>query len=113
MTRHTVRLNQGAPVREIRPSHRGIRSTATVLLKPVALESTLERDVLALLSMDPNLADVSGQPVRIDVRDAGARARHYTPDVLVLDDAKLPQQVLYEIKYRTDLRVEWPRLDAP
>ena len=28
------------------------------------------------------------------------------PDVLVLYDTKRPQQVLYEIKYRADLRVE-------
>jgi len=106
MTQHTVRLNQGAPVRKIRAGHRGIRGTASALCKPVAFESTLERDFLALLSMDPNLADLREQPIRIDFRDVGGRARHYTSDVLVLYNAKLPQQVLYKIKYRADLRVE-------
>jgi len=56
--------------------------------------------------MDPNLADLREQPIRIDFRDVGGRARHYTSDVLVLYNAKLPQQVLYKIKYRADLRVE-------
>jgi hypothetical protein len=110
MTQPTSRLNPGAPVRKIRSGHRGIRGTASVLRKPVAFESALERDFLVLLSVDPNLAEVREQPVRIDFHDAVGRAHHYTPDFLVLYDAERPQQVLYEIKYRADLRAEWPRL---
>lgn len=110
MTQQTARLVPGRPVRAIRSGHRGIRGTASVLRKPVAFESALERDFLTLLALDPNLADVREQPVRIGYRGADGRARHYTPDFLVLYGGERPQQVLYEIKYRADLRAEWSRL---
>lgn len=89
-----------------------MRGTASVLRKPVAFESALERDFLVLLASDPNLGDVREQPLRIDFRDPAGRRTHYTPDFLVLYDGDHPQHVLYEIKYRADLRAEWPRLKA-
>ena len=110
MTQLMPRLGPVRPVRVIRSGHRGIRGTASVLRKPVAFESALERDFLILLASDPNLADVREQPMRIDFRDATGRATRYTPDFLALYDGERPQQVLYEVKYRADLRAEWPRL---
>lgn len=105
-----TRLPSGSPVRAIRSGHRGIRGTASVLRKSVAFESALERDFLVLLSFDADLADVREQPVRLDFRDPAGRATHYTPDFLVLYRGERPRQVLYEVKYRADLRAEWPRL---
>lgn len=108
-----TRLVSGGPVRRIRSGHRGIRGVAPVAGRQVAFESALERDFLALLAFDPLITDVHGQPVRIEFTDPlTGRARHYTPDVLASYDpaAGWPGQVLYEVKYRADLRVEWARL---
>ena len=53
---------------------------------PIALESALERDCPALLALDPNLADLREQPVRIDDHGDSSHARHHTPNFLVLHD---------------------------
>jgi hypothetical protein len=51
MTQLMSRLVPGRPVRL---GHRGIRSTASVLRKPVAFESARERDFHILLASDPS-----------------------------------------------------------
>ncbi|KAF0811947.1 hypothetical protein IGB42_03489 [Andreprevotia sp. IGB-42] len=52
------------------------------------------------------------QPIALDWKDDKGRARTYTPDVLAtLKLHGLPRRtVLYEVKYRSDLRDDWPDL---
>jgi hypothetical protein len=83
--------------------------------RSLAFESTLELDFLLLCEFDPNVASYEEQPVRIDYVDENRRARHYTPDALVTyrDDvipAKWLRPMLCEVKYRADLKNDWPVL---
>ena len=78
----------------------------------VAFESALERDLYLLLDFDPSVAHFEEQPVTIAYQDPVGVNRRYTPDVLVHYIATLRGQrdhpsVLYEIKYRDDLRTHW------
>src|SRR3989454_591139 len=78
----------------------------------VAFESALERDLYILLDFDPSVAHFEEQPVTIAYQDPVGVNRRYTPDVLVHYIPALrgqwdPRSVLYEIKYRDDLRTHW------
>lgn len=70
-------------------------------------ESALERDFVTLTAFSDAKATITAQPVTIRFEDEG-RSRRYTPDFLVRtsDD----RAILVEIKYRQDLRTQWPRL---
>lgn len=80
-------------------------------------ESSLERDFFVLLEFNPDVQRWDPQPVRLRVGETGS---YYTPDVLVSFYPKgrerKPRLVLYEIKYRDELRKKWaelkPRLKA-
>jgi hypothetical protein len=78
----------------------------------VAFESALERDLYILLDFDPSVAHFEEQPVTIAYQDPVGVHRTYTPDVLVhyIPELRGPgdhRSVLYEIKYRDDLRTHW------
>lgn len=80
-------------------------------------ESSLERDFFVLLEFNPDVQRWDPQPVRLRVEETG---RDYTPDVLVSfypkGSERQPRRVLYEVKYRDELRQKWaelkPRLKA-
>lgn len=83
----------------------------------VAFESALERDLYLLLDFDPSVAHFEEQPVTITYQDPVGVNRRYTPDVLVhyiptLRGQRDHRSVLYEIKYRDDLRTHWPEYRA-
>src|SRR5215831_15121657 len=83
----------------------------------VAFESALERDLYLLLDFDPSVAHFEEQPVTIAYQDPGGVKRRYTPDVLVhyipaLRGQRDHRSVLYEIKYRDDLRTHWQEYRA-
>lgn len=78
--------------------------------RQVAFESTLESDFLTILASDTSLTSVLEQPVRLEFTDATGRARHYTPDFLATYGRERSTAVLYEIKFRADLRANWSRL---
>ncbi|WP_407472493.1 TnsA endonuclease N-terminal domain-containing protein [Xanthomonas campestris] len=74
-------------------------------------ESSLERDFFALLEFSNDVAGWDPQPVRIPVPGG----RPYVPDVLVHwlgSDRSLAggRTVLYEVKYREELRRKWEEL---
>jgi hypothetical protein len=76
----------------------------------VSFESALERDFYVLLDFDPAVTDFEEQPVTIAYQDPVGARRTYTPDVLVhyRPEARWEHRpVLYEIKYRDDLRTHW------
>jgi len=89
---------------------RSMRGTVCLRGRQLPFESALERDFLLVLDADRNVRDVHGQPVRIRYEDDEGRSRHYTPDFLVEYDAGRRPQVLYEVKYRADLRAQWADL---
>ncbi|MBH1528782.1 TnsA endonuclease N-terminal domain-containing protein [Stenotrophomonas sepilia] len=74
-------------------------------------ESSLERDFFALLEFSNDVAGWDPQPVQIKVPSG----RPYVPDVLVHwlgPDRSLAggQRILYEVKYREELRRKWNEL---
>jgi hypothetical protein len=77
-----------------------------------AFESSLERDFFLLLDFDPAIECFEEQPVKITYHDSHGRRHTYTPDVLVRfrgdrSSTTVPTPVLYEVKYRDDLRQHW------
>lgn len=81
-------------------------------------ESSLERDVHLLTHWDYRVDWYQVQPVKIDYVEKGGKARHYTPDLLVMyskdflvpDTGKPKRPVLAEIKYREALAKDWKSL---
>lgn len=70
-------------------------------------ESALERDFALLVSFDDSGAVIVSQPTTIRF-DAADNRRRYTPDFSVKwSDGRFE---LVEVKYRADLRADWPRL---
>lgn len=79
---------------------------------PARFESSLERDFFVLLEFNVDVLRWDAQPIRLDV---GRGLAPYTPDVLVTyRDRAQPtdkvHHVLYEVKYREELRREWVKL---
>lgn len=74
---------------------------------PVEHESALERDFALLASFDDPGAVIVSQPTTIWFDSTDSR-RRYTPDFSVMwSDGRFE---LVEVKYRADLRADWPRL---
>lgn len=70
----------------------------------VGFESTLERDFYRLLEFDNNVRRYDVQPVTFNYCFKG-KVRKYTPDVLV--DYADQITILFEVKYRQDLKDNW------
>src|SRR5690606_11240914 len=71
----------------------------------VAFESSLERDFVMLQDFDPTVERVISQPICLTFIDEEGERRQYTPDYQVF--ARSGAVMLYEIKYRSDLREQW------
>lgn len=100
------------PVRKIPKNYRnvtGIASRSKATGKAM-FESTLERDFLNLLEFESFVASFEVQPVSIVWLDSDNRSRRYTPDVLVFFKGTPRKPVLYEVKYRSELKEKWPVL---
>src|SRR2546428_12505838 len=112
------------PVRTVPKNYRSLTGLVpnTRTQSMTAFESSLERDFLLLLDLDPDVEFYEEQPVKITYHDESGRPRIYTPDVLVryrIDplQASHTQPHLCEVKYRDDLRQYWagcrPKFPAP
>lgn len=102
------------PVRKIPKNYRNVTgiTAARKADGPAQFESTLERDFLTLLEFSPEVRQFEVQPVALSWQD-GARERRYTPDALVRfrhQHGTEPTPLLYEVKYRADLRADWAEL---
>ncbi len=102
------------PVRSVPKNYRNVTGIVASgkAEGPAQFESTLERDFLALLEFSPSVRRFEVQPVRLTWHD-GTRERRYTPDVLVFferRDGAEPTPLLYEVKYRDELRSRWQEL---
>ena len=75
-------------------------------------ESSLERDFYVLLEFDPYVTRWDPQPLRLQVAPG---LPSYVPDALVTHiprsgDASGEYRVLYEVKYREELKKQWSTL---
>lgn len=99
------------PVRKIPKNYRNVTGIAAHRKAEGAAmyESTLERDFIALLEFDPAVTGFEVQPIVVEWDDAEDRSRSYTPDVLatIKSANDQPCAILYEVKYRSDLRDDW------
>lgn len=71
-------------------------------------ESTLERDFITLLEFSSEVTYYDVQPITIEWADSLGKRRIYTPDVLVKYEGEKP--VLFEVKYRSDIKKDWTNL---
>ena len=99
------------PVRKIPKNYRNITGMAahSKSVGCAAYESSLERDFLSLLEFCPDVIRFEVQPVSIEWFDDSGKKHMYTPDVLVhYKPSRQPVTIiLYEVKYRSDLRNNW------
>ena len=94
--------------RKIRANYRSVGGqTHTESGAAVLGESTLEHDFVVWCDFYHSIRKIESQPVTIDYQHEG-RSRRYTPDFLVeFDDGRT---VVYEVKYRDELRDRWDEL---
>lgn len=95
------------PVRKIPIGNRAV--TGQHARSGARYESSLERDFFELMMADTQVADVEGQPVRINYINAQGKRRRYTPDALVRFKpdpltGEIRPSLLCEVKYREEFR---------
>lgn len=97
------------PVRTIPKNYRNVTGIAAVTKAEgkAQFESTLERDFLTLLEFDESVESFEVQPVKLEWLNSDGKARSYTPDVLAFYRTKDKKPVLYEVKYRSELKEKW------
>lgn len=85
------------PFRKVRPN---VRSVTGVYItrsgKPLEFESQLERDSYLMLDFEPDVDDITAQPLRIS---------NWVPDCKILSGDR---KFLVEIKYESELIAKWP-----
>lgn len=102
------------PIREIPKSYSNLtgKLASKRVNRMVSFESSLERDFFSILEFDCNVSSYEEQPVQISWTDRLGKARTYTPDCLVIykraHGAIKKEVVLYEVKYREDIFLNWP-----
>lgn len=112
------------PVRKIKAGYSNTTSSfhSIKLNREVNAESSLEVDFLFQLDHESNVVDFEEQPLTIQYTSPTGKLASYTPDALVY--YKIPQitdndsceqlftekTVLYEVKFREDLRKNWKKL---
>lgn len=98
------------PVRKIPPNYRSLTGRLALYSSRASAEheSLLERDFLLLCSLDPRIAAVEVQPVRLYYRDAAGRRWPYTPDAHVRfatdPSGRRPPDLWVEVKFRQEIR---------
>ena len=74
-------------------------------------ESSLERDLMMLMTREPNFDWFQSQPVEIEYEFPPGKIRHYTPDLLLNfspdSNEKVRKPELCEVKYKEDLEENW------
>ncbi|WP_288051901.1 TnsA endonuclease N-terminal domain-containing protein [Acidiphilium sp.] len=110
-------LSSAKPVRQIWSTSRGVTGRVAVSAdQSAAHESSLERDWLLCLALDRRVQRLLEQPFTMEYEHEG-KSRKYTPDLHVdYSDGRNQWSVIYEVKYRDDLRDSWeqyrPRVRA-
>ena len=99
------------PVRKIPKNYRNVTGIAahSKSVGSAAFESTLERDFLSLVEFSKDVTKFEVQPVSIEWFDTSGKRHTYVPDVLVhyKQSRHTKVVILYEVKYRSDLKENW------
>ena len=98
------------PIRKVPKSFRNVTGiiASSKAIGEARFESTLERDLLTLLDFDSQVISFEVQPISIPWKDAAGKPHTYTPDVHAIHVDQ--QNVIYEVKYRSELLEEWTTL---
>lgn len=113
-----ARLDARPSTRKLRTSRRSLTGRLVTADGEVAtFESSLERDWLMVLDLDPAVQSIEVQPFTL-LYEMGGVSSKYTPDVLArFDDSERDESVtVYEVKPADELRKNWamyrPRFKA-
>jgi hypothetical protein len=98
------------PIRKVPKSFRNVTGivASSKAIGEARFESTLERDLLTLLDFDSEVLTLEVQPISIPWIDSAGKPHTYTPDTHVI--FRNHQNVIYEVKYRSELLEEWQSL---
>lgn len=75
--------------------------------KSIAFESTLERDLITMMSFNDSVSDIIEQPITIEYINANDREVTYTPDFLI--HFKQPETTIFDTKRKSLLIEVKPR----
>lgn len=106
---NTIPQKLNMPARNIPKNYRNVTGIAAVTKAQgkAQFESTLERDFLTLLEFDESVESFEVQPVKLEWQNPEGKSRSYTPDVLTFHSAEDKKPILYEVKYRSELKEKW------
>ncbi|MCF6441043.1 TnsA endonuclease N-terminal domain-containing protein [Pseudoalteromonas luteoviolacea] len=98
------------PVRKIKPGYANLtaRVPSSKMIKMINAESSLERDLIALLEFDPKVVEYCEQPLSIPLPNG----RTYKPDFYVkyINPDGTEEVFIYEVKYRDELKKSFDTL---
>jgi len=104
-------MGSASPLYPVRKIQTNARSVTGEVAGFGQYESTLERDLMEILRFDPSVHQFTAQPLKIPYVAPDGTPGTYTPDGFVLFKQHLPKfPILYEVKYRADLRKDWRAL---
>ena len=92
--------------RKIKPTRRSVSGVISYKKKPLAYESTLERDFIIYHAFREDVKNITPQPVKIPFNKNG-RTYHYTPDYYVELDAKSGKSFIAEVKPKQEWQLNW------
>lgn len=102
------------PVRTIKPGYSNVTAdfASTKLDRMIHCESTLERDFALILEYDRQVNWYEEQPITIEYQLRNrSKSYTYTPDFFARRVVEGKEKsVLYEIKFRSDLKRNWGKL---
>lgn len=86
----------------------------------ISFESNLEQDLLYYLDFDSAVDSIEEQPLKLKYESKSGRLKSYVPDFKVMFNKKsevlnksFKGTVIYEVKYRKDLKKNWKKLIEP
>lgn len=93
--------------RKVKANYRSVTGYVSYKGKPIAYESTLERDFLIYQTFRKDVVDIVPQPIVIPFVKNG-RKYTYTPDFFVQpSEDSLEKPLLVEVKYKEDWQKNW------
>lgn len=107
------------PVRKIKANYLSLTGNyhSFKFNKMIGFESNLEQDLLYHLDFDLHVKSIEEQPFKLKYKSKAGRLKPYVPDFKVMFDDKseyVPKSykgtVVYEVKYRKDLKDNWKKL---
>lgn len=107
------------PVRKIKSNYLSLTGNfhSFQFNKMIGFESNLEQDFLYHLDFDLLVNSIEEQPLKLKYRNDKGRLTSYVPDFKVMFKGKssvIPKShegvVIYEVKYRSDLKDNWDKL---